>query len=114
MQNDEALTKLEDLRKRILSDVSGMADQLADSDTVDYDALLSIARTTGRSEFLDKALARCEQMEDADEKMQSLLDLLDTVDVQIGLMRYDENADEPTAAPAPSNDQAQPTSSDQN
>jgi len=112
MQNDETLTKLKDLRQRILSDVTGMADQLADSDAVDYDALISLARTTGRSEFLEKALARCEQMEDADEKMQSLLDLLDAVDVQIGLMHYDGADERP--ADSDTSETEQPAPAEQN
>ncbi len=94
MQGDETRHKLEALRQRVLNDISGMADQLANGDDVDYDSLITLARTTGRMEFLDKALERAQSIENRDEKMQSLLDLLDAVDVQLGLMRYDDKSTE--------------------
>jgi hypothetical protein len=112
MQNDEAKNKLEELRERVLGDISGMADQLASGENVDYDSLLTLARTTGRMEFLDKALERAEAIENPDEKMHSLLDLLDAVDVQLGLMNYDDDQADESNADADNSDQDQGQSQD--
>lgn len=85
MNNEESKQKLQELHDRILANVSSMADQLVDADSADFETLLSLARSTGKPELMEKAMQRAEAMEDNGEKMDSLLDLLDVVDAQMDL-----------------------------
>jgi hypothetical protein len=84
MQDEGTTKKLEELRERLLGDLSGLSDQLVGDDDTGYEGLLVLARTTGRAEFLEKALQRCEAMEDGSDKANALLDLLGAVDLQLG------------------------------
>jgi hypothetical protein len=83
--------KLEELRTKIIDDLGAMSDELAGNDAVSVDALVSIARTTGRPELLEKAVVRAEAIEDGPERADALLDLLDEVDAQLNSQVEDES-----------------------
>lgn len=105
MQDEGKVRKLEELRERVLGDLTGLSDQLVTDDDAGYEGLLVMARTTGRPEFLEKALQRCEAMEDSPEKANALLDLLGAVDLQLGVSKESAEAPAPAAEDAPSEDQ---------
>jgi hypothetical protein len=99
---DEGTRKLEEIRERVLGDLSGLSDQLVGDDDTGYEGLLVLARTTGRAEFLEKALQRCEAMEDGPDKANALLDLLGAVDLQLGARKQPAQKD---SAAQPAEDQ---------
>ena len=97
MQTDRQ--KLEDLKSKILGDLTAMSDQLVDNDDVGFEALLALGRSTGNVNFLEKALKKAETMDDSLSKSDALLDLLD--EVEIGLRQppepeADQSEEEPS------------------
>ena len=90
---DDTNQKLEQLRTKILDDLAGMSDQLVSNDTIGFETLLAIARSTGKIVLLEKALQRAETIENASDKAGALLDVLDEVDFQLNLAETPERDD---------------------
>ena len=96
MTPQESVDKLEAIREQILNNLTGMTDQLVDDNNLGFDALVAIARATGKVDMLEKALKKCEAIEDPLDKTNALLELLNEVEVRLAV---DTSEVEPETAP---------------
>lgn len=92
MTSEDSLKQLRELKTQVTDTLSGMAEQLADSRVMSFDALLGIARTTGKAELLSKAFAKCEEMPDSPEKAEAMLLLLDEIETRLGVLSAAQSA----------------------
>jgi hypothetical protein len=90
MTTGESIQSLHGLRGQVLDNLGNMADQLANTSDMGFDALLAIARTTGKPELLSKAFELVQKMPDSSEKAESMLDLLDEIEVRLAVLTQPE------------------------
>lgn len=90
MTVEESLNELRGLKGEVLDNLTNMADQLASTDDMGFDALLAIAKTTGKVELLHKAFAQLQKMPDSPDKAESMLDLLDEIELRLAVLSQPE------------------------
>jgi hypothetical protein len=94
--NDNSLNQLQTLRTNVLDSLSGMADQLADDDLVGFDALIAIARTTGRPEMLIKAYQKAQKLPQDRNTADAMLQILEEIEVMIAGLQPGKETVQPT------------------
>ena len=107
MDTKRNLETLNGLRGQVLDSLTGMTDQLVGDDSMGFDALIAIARSTGRSEFLVKAYEQCQKMPDSPDKANALLDLLDEIEVHMAVLNEPEQSGGGAAGEQPVSDDNQ-------
>lgn len=81
---EDRKTELQKLRDRVFSDLTGLSDQIADSNAdMDLNSLMTIIRATGNTRLIGKAAQKIEMMSDSKEKLDAVLDLANEIDFQI-------------------------------
>lgn len=103
---EETVQLLQSLKEQALDSLIGVADQLADDDQMSIDALLAIARTTGRVKLLSKALEKCRQMPDSPDKADLLLELLNEIESQLAITATPEPDQQETNVESPADSEA--------
>lgn len=83
MSPEDKAKKLQELRTKVVDELASMSDQLATNDALGYEALIAIARNTGRTELLEKAIEKAHSIEDSAERADVLLELLSEIEGQI-------------------------------
>lgn len=86
--DSESKKTLEDLREQIIDSLGSLTDVIVNDDSMDYSSLLAIARTSGRTNLLPVAYQKILKIEDPKEKSAALVELLDSVDMELN---FDED-----------------------
>lgn len=81
--NSDQNTNLQKLRGDILNELVGLKDYLIQSNDVSYEMILTLVRATGDSSLLELAFKKAQQIEDARQKADALIDILDEVEVSL-------------------------------
>ena len=81
--DDQRLQQLEEYRAQALEKLASMGDYLINSEDVDYQAIISLARSTKDVNLLGKALDKINSIEDQRERSEALLLFLDAVEYEI-------------------------------
>ncbi|MDB5166128.1 MAG: hypothetical protein JWM37_200 [Candidatus Saccharibacteria bacterium] len=89
------LEQLTQLRQQVLNELLSYSDQLATSEDVSYDTLLSIAHMTEDAHLLPKVLEKIHELTDEDTKANALLELLNEVELQMNpVVPIEESSEE--------------------
>lgn len=81
--DDQRLHQLEEYRAQAIEKLAGMGEYLINSEDVDYQAIISLARSTNDVNLLGKALDKINSIEDPRERSEALLLFLDEVEYEI-------------------------------
>jgi len=103
--NDQRLQQLEEYRAQALEKLASMGEYLINSEDIDYQAIISLARSTKDANLLGKALDKINSIEDQRERSEALLLFLDEVEYEI--------ADDPSVSGQPK-DQTNATNDEAN
>lgn len=91
--DDQRLQQLEEYRAQALEKLASMGEYLINSEDIDYQAVISLARSTKDANLLGKALDKINNIEDQRERSEALLFFLDEVEYEI--------ADDPSVSAQP-------------
>lgn len=105
--------ELEQLRVQVLQTIGSMTDILAEDENIDYSTLLTLARTSGKAALLSTAYQKILKIEDAHDKSEALMELLDAVETELSFGQEPQaqidvaNSAEPPTEETQSDEQAQ-------
>ena len=81
--DDQRLQQLEEYRAQALEKLASMGEYLTSSEDIDYQTIISLARSTKDANLLGKALDKINAIEDQRERSEALLSFLDEVEYEI-------------------------------
>ena len=82
-KDDTKLLQLEEYRAQALEQLVSMSDYLVANEDADYATIIALARSTGNTQLLGKALEKIQAIEDQQERSEALLSFLDEVEYEI-------------------------------
>lgn len=82
--NDHQLVQLEEYRAQALEELMKLSNFLVSDESVGYDSILALARSTNNTELFGRALEKIRSIEDEQERSTALLTYLDEIEYEIG------------------------------